>query len=183
MSRSIVFVKGSPSIASRSAVVTDALASEVRRAGILPVVWSLTDFDPSDVFFGHTEAPAIVRFLEAVKGAAALVLSTPVYKAAYTGALKAIVDLIPPDALVGRPILGIATARLAAHTAEVDRAFGGLVGFFKARPVNTLVVLDSDVQVAGGVGRLLGGSEERVRQTASALLGALSDAPPIAPNP
>jgi len=183
MSRSIVFLKGSPSTASRSAVVADAVASEVRRAGLFPVVWSLSDFDPRDVFFARSDAPAIASFIQAVQGAAALVLSTPVYKATYSGALKAIVDLIPPDALVGRPILGIATARLAAHATEVDRAFAALVGFFKARPLATLVVLDGDVQVAGDVGRLVGASEEKVPHAARDLLQAVNETAPVAANP
>lgn len=175
MSRSIVFLKGSPSTASRSAIVADAVASELGRTGIVPVTWSLADFDPADVFFARSQAPAIARFIDAVKAASALVLSTPVYKAAYSGALKAVVDLIPPDALVGRPVLGIATAKLSAHATEVDRAFRGLAAFFKARALETLVVLDGDIQVVGAVGRVLGASEERVRQAASALLQAVDE--------
>lgn len=179
MSRSVVFLRGSPSAASRSALVADAVASEVRRAGLVPVAWSLTDFEPGDVFFGRTEAPAIARFIEAVKSAAALVLSSPVYKAAYTGSLKAIVDLIPPDALVDRPMLAIATARLQAHSTEVDRAFRSLSGFFKARTLDTLIVLDSEVQ-AGDVAGLLEGAEERVRQAARALVKTVQPTLPVA---
>jgi hypothetical protein len=40
----------------------------------------------------RAEAPAVKHFVDAVRGAAALVLSTPAYKATYAGALKALVD-------------------------------------------------------------------------------------------
>lgn len=182
MSRSVLFLKGSPSNVSRSAVVADAVASEVQRAGLLTVAWSLADFEPKDIFFARTEAQAIVSFIEAVKGAAALVLSTPVYKAVYSGALKAVVDLIPPDALVERPILGIATARLQAHASEVDRAFRSLSGFFKAKTLDTLVVLDGEVQ-AGEVVRLAEAAGERVRQVARTLVDAVGKKAPAVSSP
>jgi FMN reductase len=105
------------------------------------------------------------------------VLSTPVYKAAYTGALKAIVDLIPPDALAARPALGIATARLPAHGTEVDRAFSALFAFFRARALETLFVLDAELEVTGTGGVLSAEAEHRVRRAARSLVVATEQEP------
>jgi FMN reductase len=176
MSREVLFLAGSPSITSRSALVADAVAEEIERAGLRKVPWSLADFEPADVFYGRTESPAVARFLDAVKGASALVLSTPVYKATYTGALKAIVDLVPPDALLGRPLLGVATARLPAHGAEVDGAFRALSAFFKARAIQSLVVLDDELQNGPGGKTLSPEAAQRAHKAARALVAALDEA-------
>ncbi len=184
MGEQVVILSGSPSAASRSTLVARALASEVEAAGLRTVAWALGDFDPSDVVFGRSSTPALTRFIESVKAAAALVLASPVYKASYSGALKAVVDVVPPDALTGRPALGIATARLPAHGPEVDRAYRALFSFFKARAVDTLVVLDDEVNVgapsAGGSSGVLGPAEKRVRLAARALVAAVRGVTPEA---
>ena len=97
------------------------------------------------------------------------------YKATYSGALKAIVDLIPPDALVGRPMLGVATARVAIHGADVGDSFRALSAFFKARALSALVVLDDELQLAGGGGVLSVEAEQRVRKAARALVVAAEE--------
>ena len=48
-----------------------------------------------------TARPAMLR-IEAVSSASAVVFSSPVYKATYSGGLKLLIDLIPPDALRGK---------------------------------------------------------------------------------
>jgi FMN reductase len=174
MSREIVFVAGSPSPTSRSSLVARGVADHAERSGYRIRSFSLGDFDPADVLYARADAPAARVFVESVKGAAALVLSTPVYKGAYAGGLKAIVDLIPVDALVGRPALGVATTRLEAHAPEVDRAYRALFAFFLARPLDPLVVLDEEFE-GMGEGRTLGArAAGRVEAAARALIGQAS---------
>ncbi len=130
------------------------------------------DFDPGDVLLGRATEPALQAFLQTVAGSAAVVLSTPVYKAAYAGGLKALVDLIPPDALVSRPVLGIATTRLGAHGPEVDRAYRALSTFFRARSLGTVVVVDDEVRFDGGEGTLSPEAQGRVDRAARELIAA-----------
>jgi FMN reductase len=177
MSKTIVFVAASPSTQSRSTHVARAVAAEAERAGLQVRFFSLTDFDPADVFFARSATPAVQRFVESVKSAAALVLSTPVYKAAYTGALKAIVDLIPPDALAGKPALGIATARLADHASGVDQAYLDLFGFFKARALDTLFVGDDELRLGTVDASLSEGARARVLDASRALVTAIDEEP------
>jgi FMN reductase len=177
MSQHIVFVLGSPSLTSRSSSVARAVAAHVDRAGLATRVFSLRDFDAADVLLARSDATAVQTFLQAVKSAAAIVLSSPVYKGTYGGSLKALVDMIPPDALIGKPVLGIATTRLEAHGPEVDRAFLALAAFFRARPLDTLVVLDEAFPAFAGEGEkaatFIPAVEERIARTAGALLAAI----------
>ncbi|WP_394833310.1 NAD(P)H-dependent oxidoreductase [Pendulispora rubella] len=173
MSRDIVFVGGSPSSTSRSRFVAGAVAHALQGAGWTARHFSLGDFDAEDVFHGRTSAPKIAAFVDAVKSAAAIVLSTPVYKATYSGALKALVDLIPPDALAGKPALGIATIRLEAHGPEVDHAYRALFAFFQAKAVGSLIVRDDELPPAEGGFALNDAARDRTTGAAKALLAAL----------
>ena len=172
MNREIVFVAGSPSPTSRSSFIAAALAAQVARAGLSARAFSIRDFDPADLILGHASAPAVQGFLQAVASSAAIVLSSPVYKATYAGGLKAVVDLIPPDPLVSKPALGIATTRLTTHGLEVDRGYRSLFTFFRARALDTLVVVDDELRLEGGQGRLVPLAQGRVDKAARELVAA-----------
>jgi FMN reductase len=172
MSREIVFVTGSPSASSRSSFVAAAVGERVKRAGFALRVFGVRDFDPSELLLGQSSGATTKAFVEVVTASAAIVLSTPVYKATYSGALKSIVDLIPPDALVGKPALGIATTRLEAHGLEADRAYRALFAFFRARPIDGLVVLDDELQWSDGQGTLSPAANERLETVARGLVEA-----------
>jgi FMN reductase len=178
MTREIVFVAGSPSESSRSSAVARALASRLEELGRPTHGYSIRDFDPADLILARADAPAVKHFVDRVRGAAALVLSTPVYKATYAGALKAVVDLIPPDALVDRPMLGIGTTRLAEHGGDLARAFSALFAFFRARPIGALVVLDAELTVGnGGELTFAAAAEDRLTAVLGALSGAVDEHP------
>jgi FMN reductase len=153
--------------------LADALAQRVRAAGIDARIFSIRDFDANDVLLARVEAPSVREFVESVKGAAAIVLATPVYKGIYSGGLKAIVDLVPPDALVGRPALGIATARLAEHATSAAHAYRDLFAFFRARTLDALTVLDSEFEGTGESLRLGLAAQERADVAARSLLASV----------
>jgi FMN reductase len=48
------------------------------------------------------------------------VVATPVYKAAYTGILKAFLDLLPQLGLTGKSALPLATGGTLAHVLAID---------------------------------------------------------------
>jgi FMN reductase len=170
VSRTIVFLAASPSPTSRSMFVANQVAASAERAGVQPVFFSVRDFDASDVFAGRASAPSVARFLDAVGQAEGLVLSTPVYKATYSGALKAVVDLLAADALVGRKALGVATTKLAAHGVDVAAAYRALFAFFRVSWGEALVVLDDEIKVDGSGGTLAADAGARIAQAADALV-------------
>jgi FMN reductase len=170
MSRDVLILTASPSATSRSTFVARQIAAHAERNGFSAHYFAPGDFDAADLIFGRGTAPAAVRFLDAVAKAEAIVLATPVYKATYSGALKTVVDLIPPEALVGKHALGVATTRLPAHRSEVDRAYQSLFAFFRARPAETLVVLDEELQIGEQGGTLTPAAELRIARAAQALV-------------
>jgi FMN reductase len=69
--------------------------------------------------FGH---PAIVAATELFARADGVVIATPVYKAAYSGLLKSLLDLLPQYALAGKTVLPLATGGTTAHILAIDYA-------------------------------------------------------------
>jgi flavin reductase (DIM6/NTAB) family NADH-FMN oxidoreductase RutF/NAD(P)H-dependent FMN reductase len=172
--RELVVVTGSPSATSRSQFVATALVERAQRAGHHARVFALRDFSADELVLGQTSGASARSFLQAIAGSAAIVLSTPVYKATYAGGLKTIVDLIPADALVDKPALGIATTKLEAHGREVDQAYRGLFRFFRARPIDSLVVLDDELRMEGDRGAFAPSAAQRVDRAATDLIAALA---------
>ncbi len=174
MTREVVVLTASPSPTSRSTFVARLVAAHVERNGLSARYFAPGDFDATDLIAGRATDAVAARFLDAVARAEAIVLATPVYKATYSGALKSVVDLIPPEALVGKSGLGVATTRLPAHRGEVDRAYQSLFAFFRARTVETLVVLDEELQINAGGGTLTPAAELRISRAAQALVAPSS---------
>lgn len=146
----VVLLGGSPSAHSRSSALLASIAGELERAGLRTKQWHITDFPAEDLLFARSEQPRIAEYLRSVAHARALILGTPVYKAIYSGALKVALDLIPPDGLAGKTVLGVATARAEAHGPTVSSAFTELFKFFKdSAPLPTLFLLDGQVVLDG----------------------------------
>ncbi|HET9959158.1 MAG TPA: NAD(P)H-dependent oxidoreductase [Polyangiaceae bacterium] len=146
MSKQVVLISGSPSHPSRSGTVLDWFGRALREAGWQVETFTLDDFEPAALVRAQAEDPAVTRVRRAVDSAAGVVLSTPVYKATYAGALKLIVDLFDPKALQGKALLGIGTARIPEHLSEVEVSFQRLAQFFQGSVhVPGLGLLDADL--------------------------------------
>jgi FMN reductase len=131
MTTRVLLLAGSPQVPSRSSGVLAGVAERLAAKGVASHSYALGDFEPAELVHARVEAPAVQRFVEAARAAAALVVATPVYKGTYSGGLKLLLDLIPPDALRGKPALAIATARVAQYFPSVQRAFDDLFLFFQ----------------------------------------------------
>ncbi|MCJ2076317.1 NAD(P)H-dependent oxidoreductase, partial [Methylobacterium sp. E-016] len=60
------------------------------------------------------------RVIEAIEGADALVVGSPVYKGSFTGLFKHVFDLIDPAALANKPVAIVATGGGARHALVVE---------------------------------------------------------------
>lgn len=80
-----------------------------------------------------------------------IVIGTPIYKAAYSGLLKLLLDLLPQDAFAGKTVLPIATGGSLAHVLAVDYALRPVLSSMGAvHVVPGWFVLDSDIVVSDG---------------------------------
>ncbi len=76
---------------------------------------------------------AVEQELAAVEQADILVVSTPVFRGAYTGLFKHFFDFIHQDALIDKPVLLAATGGSERHALMIDHQLRPLFSFFQAR--------------------------------------------------
>lgn len=135
---SIVVIAGSPSASSRTVALGEHLAERLRSQAHEVRVVAVREL-PADALLGaDTEHSAIAEVRAALAAAAGIVVASPVYKAAYSGVLKALLDLLPQWAFGGKVVLPVLTGASPAHALAVDYAL---------RPV--LVALGADHVVPG----------------------------------
>nr|MBD3885136.1 NADPH-dependent FMN reductase [Phormidium tenue FACHB-886] len=111
-----------------------------------------------------------------IEQADALIISTPVYKAAYTGVLKAFLDLLPQNALREKTILPIATGGTIAHLLAIDYALKPVLNNLGARHIlGGVYIVDTQIQRQedGGI-QLDEEIEQRLRAALGQLVAALS---------
>jgi MsuE subfamily FMN reductase len=61
-----------------------------------------------------------------------LIIGTPMYRGSYTGVLKNVFDVIPNDALVGKPVGWIATGGTDHHYLAIEHELKPVLGGFRA---------------------------------------------------
>ncbi|THU01102.1 FMN reductase [Lampropedia puyangensis] len=76
---------------------------------------------------------AVERALALVEQADVLIVTTPVYRGAYTGLFKHFFDLVHQDALIDKPVLLAATGGSERHALVIDHQLRPLFSFFQAR--------------------------------------------------
>ena len=178
MSNHVVFISGSPQTSSRSTRIAQAIADRLDRGEVRVRQFGLSDFESSELVYARSDGRVIQHYLEVVKGATALVLSTPVYKGTYSGGLKLLLDLIPPDALRGKTVLAVASARIGRHFQGVQRAFDDLYRFFDVGfVVAPVFVLDEQVQLTERGLTCDASAEAAIDRAATALLSVSTPEP------
>ena len=118
----VVTIAGSPATPSRCAAALDTARELLEQRGLSTAAINLRDLPPEALLWAGFQDPAVRRATSMVAQARAIVVATPVYKAAYSGLLKTFLDLLPADALAGKGVLPIATAGSLAHCLVLEYA-------------------------------------------------------------
>jgi FMN reductase len=170
MSDAVVLgLAGSITAPSRSGALVARVLEILAGAGRAGELIQLTDL-PADALLGRRKDPALDRALGLATRAFILVLGTPIYRASYTGQLKAFFDLLPRDALAGSVTGLIASGAVADHALAIDHGLRPLVaslaGLSAARAV---YVTDADLETFPS-GPLPASVDERLRALAEELV-------------
>ncbi|MDI9635341.1 NADPH-dependent FMN reductase [Geitlerinema splendidum] len=143
----ILAIAGSPSHPSRTFTALEYAQQILEQENLVIDFVSVRDFSAEALLFAQFDHPDIQRLTRLVEQADAVILATPVYKASYTGVLKALLDLLPQNALVGKPVLAIATGGTLAHYLILDYALKPVLSALGARHIPAGVyVLDTQIQ-------------------------------------
>lgn len=118
----VLLIAGSPSLNSRSSGLLDVAGLRLESEGFSVRTLAVRQLPAEAVLQADFSRPGIIEATALVEQADALVVATPVYKAAYSGVLKAFLDLLPQKALSGKAVLPLATGGSAGHMLALDYA-------------------------------------------------------------
>ncbi|WP_175400395.1 NAD(P)H-dependent oxidoreductase, partial [Streptomyces prasinopilosus] len=109
-----------------------------------------------------------------------VVVGTPVYKASYSGVLKALLDLLPQYALAGKTVLPLATGGSIAHVLAIDYALRPVLSSMgAAHIVQGRFILDEDITVHDdGSPAVARGAADALAQVVDRFSAALRPATP-----
>ncbi|WP_406101778.1 NADPH-dependent FMN reductase [Streptomyces sp. NBC_01003] len=172
----VLSISGSPSATSRTARLLRHLDARLEAQGHDVIALDVRTL-PAEALLGADFAhPAIVEATELLARADGVVVATPVYKAAYSGLLKALLDLLPQYGLDGKTVLPLATGGTTAHVLALDYALRPVLNSMGAdHIVQGWFTLDKDITVApdGTVG-VAPGSAEALSRVVDQFSGALT---------
>jgi len=132
----VLLIAGSPSDPSRSAALLDAVSLRLALHSRLTVErLNIRELPAEALLLAQWSHPAIVRALAQVAQAQAIVVATPVYKAAYSGVLKVFLDLLPQTALKDKTVLPLATGGSPHHMLALDYALRPVLQSLAARHI------------------------------------------------
>jgi len=168
----VVAISGSPNERSRSSRLLQALLEQFGDADVTQLRIDLARL-PADDLLGRTRTPVIAAALEAVRDAHIVAVSTPVYRATYSGLLKVFFDLLPVNALDGKVGVALATGGSAAHQLVLDHGLRPLLASVGALVVPTLVYASdhqlTDLNLDDAIANRLARSAREAVATARAL--------------
>ncbi len=111
---------------------------------------------PADGLLGRREDEAVARAVSTAANAQVLIVATPVYRATYTGALKAFFDRFQPRALARTAVVLVATAAVPEHFLALDTGARALIASLEGWSVPAVVYATGDDFVDGTpTGRVL----------------------------
>jgi FMN reductase len=146
----VLAISGSPSRSSKTVVLTKAALERLQRADIETSHVAARDLDPNALLTGDAKDPTLSAFLDKVMMCHGIIIATPIYKASFSGLLKAALDILPQYALAGKVVLPLGAGGSLAHVLALDYALRPVIQSMGARHiVQSHFVLDADL-IKGG---------------------------------
>jgi FMN reductase len=130
-----VAIQGSPSASSRSGSLLALAQSRLQGVASSAHLIAVRDLPAQALLHAHFDHPLIRQALDEVADAQVVLIATPIYKAAYSGVLKAFLDLLPQDGLRGKAVLPLATGGSIAHLLALDYALKPVLSALGARDI------------------------------------------------
>jgi len=182
----VAVLSGSPVAGSRTWSLAAAVGERLAARELEVRLIDLRALPAHEVLHGPGDAGAVRAALDTVAWADAVVVATPVHHAAYSGLLKAFLDLLPRAGLGGKVVLPLAVGGSPAHILAIDYALRPvLVALGAAHVARGHVVLGEELECADdGAAHLRPEAERRLEGVLREfVLGVRLHAPGDAPDP
>ncbi|MEG3437752.1 NADPH-dependent FMN reductase [Pannus brasiliensis CCIBt3594] len=172
----ILSIAGNPTDPSRTYGLVQYVNGLLEKEGFHTDTIAVRDFSPEELIHGRYDSPDLEPIKALLEQADGVIVATPIYKAAYTGLLKAFLDLLPQRAFEGKVVLPIATGGTIAHLLAIDYALKPVLSELKARHIlGGVYAVDKQLPFKpGGELQPDGEIEERVRGAVRDLIAAVN---------
>ncbi|ASK63827.1 FMN reductase (NADPH) [Virgibacillus phasianinus] len=141
----IVIISGSPSESSRSDQVLKYLGTLLNQENFSVSHISVKNVPHEDLFLGKYDSPAIQDIAALIQNAKGVIVGSPVYKGAYSGVLKALLDVLPQDVLRHTPVLPLMTGGSMSHLLAIEYSLKPVLATLKGHNLKGLYLLDSQI--------------------------------------
>jgi FMN reductase len=162
-----VAISGSPRAPSKSKTLAEALLRALEARGCTTSMIDVATLS-AEALLARTPAPEIDAAIADVGRSQIVIAATPTYRALYTGALKCLFDLMPPEHLHGKVCIPVQTAASPAHFLAIDHGLKPLFASLGGVAIDGVYGTD-DQFVDGAPNEKLLARIEAVAATASRL--------------
>ncbi len=138
----IVIISGSPNAASRSDSVLGYIGGLLEDKGFSVTRLGVRDIPAEVLFTADFSHPSVADAADRIRGAKGIIVGSPVYKASYSGVLKAFIDLLPQDVLESTPVLPLMTGGSPGHLLALDYALKPLLSTLKGHALKGIYLTD-----------------------------------------
>ncbi len=152
---SILLLSGSPSVQSRSHALLEHARRYFVSAGLDANTLTVRAFPAEDLLYAKYDSPSFDTLIRLLDQADGLVVATPIYKASFTAALKALLDVLPQSALRGKTVLPVATGGSPAHQLAIDYALKPVLSALGATDLLQGVYVTDKLLSVGPAGELV----------------------------
>lgn len=144
----LIAIAGSPALNSKSTHFLQKALAQAEVQGLSGNLISVRDIPAHDLIYGADENnPHLKKIIGQLERATGVIIATPIYKAAYSGALKTLLDLLPHKALAGKVVLPLATGGSDKHLLAIDYALKPVLFALGATQVlNGIYISDHQVE-------------------------------------
>jgi FMN reductase len=144
----IISISGGISPSSRTSSVVRYLNTLIGHQGLHTVSFTVRDIPAEDLVYGRFDSPVVHNISTLIEEASGVIIATPVYKAAYAGGLKALLDLLSRDVLANKVVLPLAVGGTLSHLLSIDYALKPVLSALGARYIlGGVYLLDSSIEV------------------------------------
>lgn len=173
----VLMIAGSPTAPSRSTYLLDWIAQSLAANRVRSDRIAVRDLPAQALLHADLSHGELLNAVAKVASASVIVIATPIYKAAYSGATKLFLDLLPQTGLAGKVVLPIATGGSPHHMLAIDYALRPVLQALGSRLVLPgIYATDTQLKRAGDAYSIDHGLETRLAEATSSLLASLCEA-------
>ncbi|WP_338447982.1 NADPH-dependent FMN reductase [Niallia oryzisoli] len=165
--KNIVIITGTPTKPSRLHGVVDYVAEQINQQGCQVDHIDVVDLPAEDLLHANWNSAVIKAANQQIADADAVIIATPIYKASYTGILKAFLDLIPEKGLENKVLLPIIMGGTKAHLLMMEYALKPVLSVLGANHIEAGVFIHDSQALWTEDGKVTLEEEVNNRLTAS----------------